>query len=195
MYDYDMDKIYFLLLKYGVDEFNCISENHGGYHTLTFLGQRKKFTSISSKDLNCCFLSDMDTWLQAITKITGFSNVEDWGMWTDGKEAIITFIIRDELCNKKLGIDIEARAFYDKADRQDFKIYANNILVAEYKVVNEGVTKYEAYILPKINTNPILTIKLVISNPTSPSERGLSDDTRKLGLGITKFCIRDRSNS
>jgi cyclopropane fatty-acyl-phospholipid synthase-like methyltransferase len=47
MYDYDINRIYFLFQKFGIEDFRCVSCVQGGkHHTVLFVGQRGKETCL-----------------------------------------------------------------------------------------------------------------------------------------------------
>jgi len=189
MYDYDINKIYYLFLKHGIDKFSCFSENHESDYSLYFTGRKRKYTFFT-EDYITSLLYGAENWSQAITELKGFS-AESWGAWTIGGEALISVCLRDELCGKKLEIYLEFRMFLNKEGWQSFKLYANDALVAEYKETENKLAGYNANIPFTVTArNQDLTIRFEIASPTSPSDLGLSDDARKLGLGISKFAIK-----
>jgi len=190
MYDYDVNKIYYLLLKYGVGDFQCISENHGNHHTLRFVGCRKRFTLLPPLSKHS-FLKGVEEWAQAIVEIKGFSYNESWGTWTESSEALISLYLLDELCGKDLVMDLALRAFLDNEGIQTFSVYANDVLIAEHTTRDWSATEYNVCIPSAITgMNNYITLKFLISNPTSPNQLGLSKDIRTLGIGLLRLFIK-----
>jgi len=189
MYDYDINRIFYLLLKHGIIEFNCISEMHDEHQTLLISGQKTLYSALPLS-INHNFLKDYLTFSQSI-ETSGLSVSEAWGTWTVSKEAIIAIILKQELYGKDLVLDLKLRAFLDKTGQQSFSVYANTEKIAEFTVNNPDDADYSIKIPKKITKQDnFLSIRFEIKQPTSPFDLGLSVDARKLGLGISYLSIR-----
>jgi len=189
MYDYDLNKIYYLLLKYGVSEFRGVSSNHGEHYTICILGQRTDYTMLYTPE-NHAFLKNAGSWSKAVVNVSGFSNPESWGTWTDSKEATVSFYMLPELCGKKLRMRLKLRAFFSIDNEQSVKLFVNNIEVSSILFDNSYDNEYIINIQPDIIKNDrYLTVKFEIGSPTSPNTVGTSGDTRKLGVGVVNMDI------
>lgn len=187
MYDYDFNKIYYLLLKYGIGEFRCVSEAHQHCRTVNILGQKRKTTMIPVTDEHV-FLHNFRSWASDVDEMHGFSNAESWGTWTKSKEAYITFSMLPDFYDKELEMKIVLRAFLDTTGRQSVKIFANGKNITGFTIDDPGDIEYN-FSIPSgvIKNDNLLTIELKIGNPVSPSELGVSNDGRKLGVGILEM--------
>jgi len=190
MYDYDLNKIYYLMAKHGISEFGFIPETHGNDHTLMIYGRRREYTLLPTPT-NYEFLKEYYTFSQAITKISGFSVPESCGTWTISNEAAVTFCMMRDSCGKELALSLTLHAFLDKTGKQKFNVYANAEKIGEFTVTKTEDSTYNMKI-PSAATNQdrFLTIRFEVINPTSPEELGHSGDTRKLGLAISALTIR-----
>jgi len=190
MYDYDLNRILYLLLKHGISDFRCVLSSHGEHYTACILGQRTDYTILYS-NVNHLFVKNASLWSKVIVNIIGFSNAESWGTWTDSKEATIAFYMLPELCGKELKMKIVMRAFLDRKGEQSVKLFVNNVKAAVIMIDNSLDNEYIISIPPDvIKDDKYLTIRLEVENPTSPNTIGVSEDTRKLGVGIVDMEIK-----
>lgn len=123
----------------------------------------------------------------------GFSNQEKWGTWTCSDKSFI--ILKMDLnLNDNLCINIIALPFVnEKLHKQYINIKVNNLLIKKYlfdyrfsgdKILTINVPK--SIIKP---SNNIIKLEIDTINPSSPYDLNISDDKRKLGLGIIKLYI------
>lgn len=112
---------------------------------------------------------------------------EKWGVWSEGNVVTLNIPCGDEalLMDKGFTLSLELKSF----SNQNVKFTTN------------GHTLWQGEILgkPKVISFPIsadtchkdeIIISINISNPISPRELGLSDDQRKLGIGLISFEIK-----
>lgn len=120
--------------------------------------------------------------------VSGMSSVETWGRWTDSNESDIpsttTFIFKNPL-PKKFTIQLETQAFGPNIDQP--------ILVKigdEKEIFFLKDAKLNIVTLHFTNPSDSNAINIIIPKPTSPKQLNVkSDDTRKLGIGITSLKI------
>jgi len=142
------------------------------------------------KNLERSFIHDDNLWLDSIESVKGFSKDEDWGTWTDGFEAEISFYMKNDICNKDINIELKLKAFLNNDGRQAFEIFANANSIGKYEINNGDLSDYLINIPSNLITNENkIEVKFVISFPTSPLELKISNDNRKLGLGFVSFSI------
>ncbi len=120
--------------------------------------------------------------------VSGMSTRETWGRWTDSNESDVpsttTFVFKKPL-PRKFAIELEAQAFGPNIDQPVLvKIGSEKetftLKDAQLKVVTLHFT----------NPNDSNAIDIFIPQPTSPKQLNVkSDDTRKLGIGITSLKI------
>lgn len=118
-----------------------------------------------------------------IKEISGLSETEQWGRWSDANKASAVELI-----------------FYDRLPNS-FSLFINAIAfgpnIGETLIINIAEQTYDIKI-PKerpfklkfdVNLNGQKTnkIEIIPPKPTSPKELGLSEDERKLGIGFIKI--------
>ena len=121
------------------------------------------------------------SWPDTVTKITGLSQAESWGAWSNSTNVEIKFT---QPLPTVFELVIHAKAFGPNENRV-FDIEVDGRL---YPVkLGADVTFHTLNI-----KNPGNADKLVIKvpSPTSPKQLGLSEDDRLLGMGLNKLEIR-----
>ena len=110
--------------------------------------------------------------------ISGFSDCEDWGCWTNGESAELKIFFPELKTNLLLNME------YEVFGNQHILLFANNILIDEYDAVkgNKKIT-----ISKDIIQNGELILRFEIPTAKSPSELNINSDTRKLGLGFKEI--------
>ena len=115
-----------------------------------------------------------------IAGVTGMSAYEPWGRWTDGDKAIFHFA---QPLPKQFTLIVQANVFGPNlGEAVKVKIGAAQ---QEFKITEQGQIHRLNFTLSK----PANTIELFIPKPTSPKDLQLSEDPRKLGLGLIKLQI------
>lgn len=115
---------------------------------------------------------------------TGFSTQEDNGVWTEGNKAILKFDLSKNEIKKNVLLEMKFDNIFN--GKQNAKIYANDILVAEKMLQN----KTESFVIPKeyiINNKKLLELKFVLDDAISPESLNLSTDKRDLALFINNM--------
>lgn len=116
-----------------------------------------------------------------IKSVTGMSDYEPVGRWTEGKN--VTFVFTQNLpATFTLSLDF-AGVFGPNADKMiqiqvgDWK---SKFVVDTKPSTNKFLVKASA---------PTDRIELIIPEPRSPKELGAGDDPRKLGISLTRLSI------
>lgn len=78
-------------------------------------------------------------------------------------------------------------------DAQEIKVYANNEYLGDMELNEQNFIK-KSLKLPKhiLEKGSILEIKFELPNAASPKELGISNDSRKLGIALKSFTIREK---
>jgi phosphoglycerol transferase len=123
-----------------------------------------------------------------LKSVAGMSTIETWGRWTDSNESdtpsTTTFVFKNPL-PRKFAIQLETQAFGPNID-QPIVVKIGN----EKETFSLKDSKMNVVTLHFTNPNDSNAIDIVIPKPTSPKQLNVkSDDTRKLGLGITTLQI------
>ncbi len=118
-----------------------------------------------------------------IEKIEGFSGKEDWGRWTDaglGRGGVIYF--KNPL-PKEFALVLEGQSM-PNPDHEESTVRVGDF---EQLFYIRGVGG-KATIHVKLDREE-KKIELIPTNPKSPSELGINQDRRRLGVGVMKIKI------
>lgn len=151
------------------DDFNVMRFN--GYSLARKVSLRFPWTV----DLRNVLLPD------SVESITGLSQVETWGTWSDAAEVVIEFV---RPLPREFDLEIDAKAFGPNAGRAfDLEVAGRSVPVT----LDAEMTSQTLRI-----SNPSDAYKLVIKipSPTSPEQLDMSTDKRLLGVGIHQLVIR-----
>jgi len=113
----------------------------------------------------------------------GWSGPEEWGTWTEGPETFLGMSI-NSVNDLYLHLNI-AMIF----NNNPVDVYINDILLGSYEfVVGENIINIPSDLYP----DKKLIIRFVFNNLMSPMDLRLSNDPRKLGIGISSFYITEQ---
>lgn len=128
--------------------------------------------------------------------VTGWSDGEAWGTWTDGAYARLMFFINDVDMNIDKVLVVKANPFVNEVNpRLYVDIIANGTKVGQW-VFSKGGEVEQRVVIPTslMTSDGSLFISFEVHNPISPYSLGLSKDNRMLGLGISNLVIIDSSS-
>ena len=118
-----------------------------------------------------------------VTKIEGLSSQEDWGRWSD---ANLSPSIKIHFANplpQKFTLELKERGIFDNTN------FPTRVLIGgvEHTFISKKSDQIEA--LSFSLSKPSNEIEIVPPRPKSAKELGLSDDARRLGVGIVSIKI------
>jgi len=117
-----------------------------------------------------------------------WSKSESWGTWSDGSLAKIYIPITK--LNTKL-ISITLQAFVnDKHPEQLIEYTANGQNFESHSLNQFSGNQIEIPITSSMHSNGYALVEIKLLNPASPKSLGLGDDSRELGIGLTKLEVR-----
>jgi SAM-dependent methyltransferase len=192
MFDYNLNAIFFILLKNGISGFNCTHEDHGVYHTLRLWGQRvSKFSLLSPNFENHMFLNNVTRFATKILDVKGFHYPETWGTWTSEKEAAVSLLLNDQLKNAELTLSMQMQFFNPNSKEKQVKVFVNNNNIGALSFKDSDLRSYVFNLAENIiNQSEEFELKFVINeHESAPFKLGLSSDTRNLGLGLVALDI------
>jgi hypothetical protein len=126
---------------------------------------------------------------------SGWSLPESWGIWSEGNQSEISLMFEDSISGE-IELFIEGFAFlHENHTLQEIDLYINNqfIKTLKYSLKKNGPMKRV-----KIPENKLsrgvkrLDIMFKLKNTKAPAELGISDDVRRLGLGLVSLRIRQK---
>ena len=126
---------------------------------------------------------------------TGWSTPEPWGTWSDGKFASLAPIpLPQAVKNRELLLKVDVRPLIAKPGQtQIARVSANGIVVANWLFTAANPERTAVAIIPRraLEHNDSLALSFELPEAVSPASFGLSQDTRKLGIGIEHIEIRE----
>jgi hypothetical protein len=117
-------------------------------------------------------------------KLKGWGGAEAWGSWTIASAA--SLIIPTPSSPHGLRLVLDTVAFLPRAsDTKRLTVIVNGTQLGTVDYDQETSARTLSFDLPaQVLHDPFLSIEFAIDKPLSPKELGLSDDTRKLGIGV-----------
>jgi hypothetical protein len=125
-----------------------------------------------------------------IKRYFSWSDDENWGVWTDGRYALLTMNLGEFKEPLLFFFDVNAYT-PPESPRRMVNVFVNNTKKATWNFI-DGATYPETQflVIPEDSMNsPYLNIAFKIEDPISPLELGRSSDPRKLGLGLRSLKI------
>lgn len=124
--------------------------------------------------------------------LSGVSNPEQWGAWSDGNMVEFTF---NNIQKSNLIVKFDTRAFLMKQrDFQNVDVYVNDKWVAKWQYKMGKPTPNTILEIPSSQIkNGAFKIKMKIENPISPKDvDNNSKDTRKIAIGFMSLKIETK---
>jgi hypothetical protein len=117
--------------------------------------------------------------------VSGFSSAESWGVWSDGYQAHIKFLL-DEAPLQPVLVTIVARAWINSGhERFTAVAYVGDKQVSVHEFTDPRPFDWKIYVASEdVPVSKEILIKLKFDNLTSPLKTGESLDPRNLGIGI-----------
>jgi hypothetical protein len=112
--------------------------------------------------------------------ISGWSNIESWGCWSEGNTAQLGFSLQDK---KEVLINLNLRVF---SSPTYFSIDVNGVRIDEYTVEDENkmsILIKTDYLVEKNGLYPVV-VQFNIKNPAM-----MEGNSRLLGIGLTSFYL------
>ncbi len=126
----------------------------------------------------------------SIQIMTGWSEPEDWGIWTERPKAQILVFVPADTRAKGYSLYFKAQAFGKQGERKKVGVLVNDKFITDiYFTARHKQEEMKIKIPPSIIQNREIRIEFLIYNPESPADLGLSSDLRKLGIGLISFGV------
>jgi SAM-dependent methyltransferase len=125
---------------------------------------------------------------------SGWSGTEPFGTWSLGNNSSIHFFVpKDILVSPQLSINLQTYIFSSKDHgAQKVGVKVNGAAVAELNFSGNKIKLFSERIVLAtdiIESSGSIQLEFHISNPKSPSQLGLSEDVRLLGIGIESLSV------
>jgi len=170
---YELDSTY--AFDMGINKWILVKKNHTEQKLKSYrLGERIFFSKINNSE-QLAYLG------------RGWSNAEEWGIWTDGNQALLTLPIDSLNCDLTMVFD--ATAYCDDKGLR-VMLMVNGVKIADTKLYKDE--KEYSFSIPNeiLREKELLNIEFNIINPNSPKNLGQSGDDRMLGIGMRWIEIR-----
>lgn len=125
-----------------------------------------------------------------------WSQAEEWGTWTDGKEASLPLKI-DSIPSKNIELIADVNPFVnDKHPQQKIDILVNGTGVGSWTFNYKEEAKPQKVLIPRelISEDKIVEITFHLNDAKSPAELKINTDRRLLGIGVKKIRAIDSQN-
>ena len=114
----------------------------------------------------------------------GWSQPEDWGVWTDGEQARLSFELERRPSGGLL-LSLHSMGFVTPSrSRLEVQPTLNGRPLEGFEVGGSWATHRLTLPAGLIPERPILDLRFLIRGSTSPAEAGVSADPRRLGLAV-----------
>ena len=125
--------------------------------------------------------------------VYGWGDPEEWGTWSSGKTAVISFNLKN-IPDQDLAVIIKGQAFIsEKHPRQTVEVLLKNQPLSVLTYDATSPSDERTVKIPKqsvIDSKGKILISLHFKDATSPKALGLSEDSRLLGLRIVSVEIK-----
>lgn len=123
----------------------------------------------------------------------GWSSSEKWGTWTDGFRATMEIPFSETPEGPlQMHVEIGQTLLHPLHPQLHVRVDVGGSPLASWTFDSPGSGARHVEIPLEKLSGEKCVITFDISNPVSPAELGLSDDTRQLGIGITRIMFTDR---
>lgn len=146
---------------------------------LQFWGPREQFQAYGDEISSPTFSE------KGIEFLTGWSQVEPWGVWTDGELA--QFSVKLSEVSSKYLVKLNLNAYTPGEISQNIKLYVNNKFLTSVQFDSDQNTKEISFELETEADEEFMVFRFSIENPISPAALKLGSDTRSLGVGLLGF--------
>ena len=118
----------------------------------------------------------------------GWSTPENWGIWSNGSTAIMKLPLPRATAKELV---ISMKAFVSKNHpQQQVSIFMNDMLTKKLTLNADKYQLVELDIPRSVAEQGLLTLRFEMNHPISPEELGISQDKRKLGIGISSVVYK-----
>ena len=122
-----------------------------------------------------------------VASVSGISGHESWGRWTDGAHVVLQF---KKTLPSTFQLKLQTTGAFGPNAGMPILVKVGSIQ-KEFTVTVPD----QLIVLDFEGVENADRIEFVIPKPTSPKELGMSDDLRKLGLGLVSLAIGPRGGS
>jgi hypothetical protein len=129
----------------------------------------------------------------------GWSHPEPWGVWGLGGEQRLTYLLDSAMLPQAAQCLLVAFEFwpaiYDADHRLSVDVFVEESLVAQWQFdernshAHSVVREIPACPIQRVNGDPVLSLRFLVTGYASPASLGLSKDERNLGLGLKSIAV------
>jgi hypothetical protein len=121
---------------------------------------------------------------------SGWSDLEEWGVWTDGRRATINLTVHNSV-PVPFNVVLTLRGYLSKDGTQTLGVVLQGrcVATAVFTPQSGDVVLRVAVSEEQLNGSQSLEMELRISNPTPPAALTSVEDYRELGVGLMRLQI------
>ena len=136
--------------------------------------------------------------MRHLLTLRGFSHTEDWGVWTEGHDALLLLRIAEERADASvLHFEVEALVHpLNPVVEADIVVNGSPAAVWRFELGQDRVPTTRMLVVPPsiVPRDGRLWIEVRTKHPMSPQELGISGDPRKLGIAFHSVALRQASD-
>jgi hypothetical protein len=126
---------------------------------------------------------------RAVELVNGFGEPEPWGTWTVAGTALLT--LRTDAPSGAVELAFEVDAFVvPEHPVLRATVRANGEPVASWSFAYPHEPQWRAFRARTAPASGLVVLELTLETPRAPSELGVSDDVRRLGLALRQLEVR-----
>jgi Glycosyltransferase Family 4 len=127
---------------------------------------------------------------RAVELVSGFGEPEPWGVWTDADSALLA--LRTDAPDGAVDLAFHADAFVvEEHPVLQADVRVNGAFAASWTFQYPSAPEWRTVHVPAApSLDGLVIVEFVLSVPRSPSELGISSDTRRLGLSLQQAEVR-----
>ncbi|MBY0338279.1 MAG: hypothetical protein K2X11_16810 [Acetobacteraceae bacterium] len=116
----------------------------------------------------------------------GWSEIEDWGVWMEGGLAHLRLPFWAQT-RGAVRVSLAIRAFLPEAGHQEVELLFAGACAARASFDSENEVKHMSLDVDPHHAGLVVDLEIRTAWPTSPRERGLSSDDRRLSAGLCRI--------
>ncbi len=120
----------------------------------------------------------------------GWSGLEPWGAWTEGKLSSLLFSLPEEMKGRPLRMEAKLRALVSGSHSQRMTLRINGEKLGYWLITQENAPLLLNMEIPaRLTGGGRLLLQLELPDATSPKTLGSGEDGRQLGVGVEMMRI------
>jgi|SRR5665213_2770241 len=182
LFDYDLNHLLAQMVHRYIDLLGITMTERGGHYGAWIFGQKRVDALLIQPNARYEAAGPASF---AEFLGNGWSALEDWGVWSSGRAAIINARI-DPTLQESHVLKLHGKAFVNSQHPLiEIAVHVNSTLAATARIIHPKNDQVLEISLRGVKPDGTVVVSLTIDEPMSPAACGLpTDDTRELGFGL-----------